>query len=43
MASNPKENNAGNSGNNLLWGQALVLGDGSYDNRSDFGVAALRG
>lgn len=47
MGRNPNGNNAGTAGNDVLWGTAIVLGDGSYDNYSDidgaFHHSALRG
>lgn len=36
MPRDPNGNNIGGAGNDTLWGQALVLGDGSYDNYGDY-------
>ncbi|EFG2886105.1 hypothetical protein BO068_005312, partial [Escherichia coli] len=35
MARDPNGNKVGTSGPDFLWGGALVLGDGSYDNHGD--------
>ncbi|MFV0300375.1 MAG: calcium-binding protein [Paracoccus sp. (in: a-proteobacteria)] len=37
MPLNPNGNKVGTAGGELLWGAALVLGDGSYDNYGDYG------
>ena len=43
MARDPNGSNNGTDGNDILWGKALVLSDGTYDNYSDFASDALRG
>ncbi|MGQ3211446.1 MAG: calcium-binding protein [Shinella sp.] len=43
MARDPNGNITGTSGNDLLWGTARVLGDGTYDNHVDSDSAFYKG
>ncbi|MBO9630450.1 MAG: hypothetical protein J7516_13545, partial [Shinella sp.] len=43
MARDPNGKITGTSGNDVLWGTALVLGDGTYDNASDMDSANHKG